>query len=146
MILINHPLQCHCLPLHCLSCQHLNPSLLFHSSTSLLVSRANLTVAATISRESLHLGKSPSFVFPDQPPSAKDRSPHLLDLLASLQMLRRWTSHNRHLNKKWSTDSNSRPQLQVSTSIALILAKCLLSLHCIVPRCVFREALCQSCE
>lgn len=99
------------------------------SSVNLLVSRANLTVAATISREGLHFKRSPSFVSPDQPPSAKDRSPHLLDLVAGLHMLRRWSVHKGHLNKKWSTDSVSRLQLQVSTSIEPILARYLLSLH-----------------
>ena len=79
--------------------------------------------------QGLHLDRSPSFVTPDQPPSAKDRSPHLLDLVASLQMLRRWSSHRGYLNKKWSTDSDSRPQLQLSASIAPTLARYLLSLH-----------------
>ena len=104
-------------------------SSLLHSSASLLASKANLTVAATISREGFHLFRSPSFVSPDQPPSAKDRSPHLLDLLASLQRLCRWPCHSGHRKRKRSTDSGSRPQLQVSVSIALILARYLLSLH-----------------
>ena len=40
------------------------------------------------------------------PQSAKDRSPHLLNLLDTLQMFCLWSD----LNKKWSTDSGSRPQ------------------------------------
>ena len=74
-------------------------SSLLHSSVSLLVS--NLTVAATISREGFHLFRSPSFVSPDQPPSAKDRSPHLLDLLASLQRLCQKPTITRCRNCNW---------------------------------------------
>lgn len=77
------------------------------SSANLFVSKANLMVAATMSNEGDHLERMPFFVSPDQPPKAKDKSPHLLDLLASLCMFCLWSSHSGHPNKKWSTDSDS---------------------------------------
>ena len=56
----------------------------------------------------------PSFLSLDQPPNAKDKSPHLLAFLARLNRAWRCSSHRGHLNRRWSTDSTSRPHSQIS--------------------------------
>lgn len=76
---------------------------------NLLVANANLMVAETISCISFQLCNDPFFFSLAQPPSVKDKSPYLLAFLTTLRRGWRCSSHQGHLNKKWSTDSGSRP-------------------------------------
>ena len=99
------------------------------STLNLLVANANLIVAETISRVGFQLCNGPSFFSLAQPPSAKDRSPRLLAFLAILRRSWRCSSHRGHLNKKWSTDSDSRPHVHMSVSAAPIFAKYPFNLH-----------------
>ena len=65
-----------------------------YSFTSFLVSKANLTVVATILGVGFYLFCFLFFVFLDQLLSTKDRLPYFLNLLASLEKLCRCLYHN----------------------------------------------------
>ena len=96
------------------------PSLLL---LNLLATIANLIVADTIFSVGFQLCSNPSFLTFDQTPSAKDKLPHLLAFLARLKRVWRCSCHCGHLNKKFSTDSNSRPYSHIFVSTAPIFAK-----------------------
>ncbi len=90
---------------------------------------ANLIVAETISWDNFQPFNVPYFFSFDQLPSANDRSPHLLIFLARLKRVLRCFSYSGHLNRKWSTDSDSQSYLPISVLTASILAKYLFNLN-----------------